>query len=144
MNGDQSFLNHIVDPIGLLQSPANKLRQVRGHLDQERFVGLSVSVLGSPHPVGKSLVEVGIGNVYAVLIGAQIFVPAERGLTAEWLHRELAQRLAARRSDAQCPLDVPGVRIAIQSGGPGFWVNISITTEKAAKQVLERARELVR
>jgi anti-sigma factor RsiW len=84
------------------------------------------------------------GSMYAVLIGAQIFVPAERGLTAEWLHRELAQRLAARRSDAQCPLDVPGVRIAIQSGGPGFWVNISTANEKAAKQVLERARELVR
>src|ERR1044071_6137781 len=60
MNGDQSLLDHIIDPIELLQSLANKLRQVRGHLGQERFVGLAVSVLGSPHPVGKSPVEVGI------------------------------------------------------------------------------------
>ena len=84
------------------------------------------------------------GGMYAVLVGAQAFIPAERGLTREWLHRELAQRLAARRSDAQCPLDVPGVRIAIQSGGPGFWVNISTANEKAARQVLDRTRGLVR
>jgi len=84
------------------------------------------------------------GYVDAVLVGAQIFVAAERGLTGEWLYRELAQRLAARRSDTQCPLDVPGVRIAIQSGGPGFWVNISASSEEAAQQVLERARRLVR
>ena len=84
------------------------------------------------------------GGMYAVLIGARVFVPAERGLTGEWLHRELTQRLAARRSDPQCPLDVPGVRIAIQSGGPGFWVEISTASEKAAQQVLERARGLLR
>jgi anti-sigma factor RsiW len=84
------------------------------------------------------------GSVDAVLIGAQVFVPAERGLTAEWLHRELARRLTARRNEAQCPLDVPGVHIAIQSGGPGFWVNISTPNEKAAEQVLARARGLVR
>jgi hypothetical protein len=84
------------------------------------------------------------GGMSAVLVGAQVFVPAERGLTGEWLHRELAQRLAARRSDAQCPLDVPGVRISVQSGGPGFWANISTASEKAAKQVLEEARRLVR
>jgi hypothetical protein len=84
------------------------------------------------------------GGMYAVLVGAQVFVPAERGLTGEWLHRELAQRLLARHNDVHCPLDVPGVRIAIQSGGPGFWVNISASNEKSARQVLERARQLVR
>ena len=84
------------------------------------------------------------GSRSAVLVGARVFVPAERGLTGEWLYRELAQRLAARRNDAQCPLDVPGVRIAIQSGGPGFWVDISAANDKSAHQVLERAPELLR
>src|SRR4029079_287400 len=84
------------------------------------------------------------GGMDVMLVGAQVFVPAERGLTGEWLHRELAQRLAARGSDAQCPLDVPGVRIAVQCGGPGFGVKLSTANEKAAKQVLERARGLVR
>jgi len=84
------------------------------------------------------------GYVDTVLVGAQVFVLAERGLTGEWLYRELAQRVAARRSDVRCPLDIPGVRISIQSGGPGFWVNISSSSETAGQQVLERARKLMR
>jgi putative oxidoreductase len=84
------------------------------------------------------------GGMDTEVLGAQVFIPAEQGLTGEWLHRELALRIAARRSDAGCPLDVPGIRISIQSGGPGFWVNIIAGNSKAAQQVLERARAFVR
>ncbi|MEY2930481.1 MAG: hypothetical protein RL033_1230, partial [Pseudomonadota bacterium] len=78
------------------------------------------------------------------LIGAQAFVPAEPGLTGEWLHRELALRIAAHRSNPACPLDVPGIHISVQSGGTGFWVSIAAGSQKAAQQVLERTRALVR
>src|SRR5262245_2165294 len=76
------------------------------------------------------------------IAGAQVFVYAEPGLTAEWLHRTLEQRRMSS-SNANCPQDVSGSSMTVQSsGGPGFWVTISSTDVSSAKQILARAERL--
>lgn len=81
-------------------------------------------------------------GTYTALVGARVFVQAEQGLTAEWLDRELLARIAQRQASSACPLDVQGVAISVQSGGPGFWVNISAQSEETAKEVLRRSQRL--
>lgn len=83
-------------------------------------------------------------GVVSRLSGARVYIPAEPGLTGEWLHYELAQRIASENSDAVCPLDVPGVSVEVESSGPGFWANISAPDDKQAQAVLKRAQRLVR
>jgi len=80
-----------------------------------------------------------------VLRGANLFVPAERGLTAEWLERELLTHLAAMSSHdmRDCPLDVAKVRVTVQSGGAGFWVRLTAPDTTTAREVLRRAELLL-
>ena len=80
-----------------------------------------------------------------VLRGANLFVPAERGLTAEWLERELLSHLAAMSSkDMQdCPLDVAKIQVNVQSGGAGFWVRLTAPDTATAREVLRRAELLL-
>jgi hypothetical protein len=75
------------------------------------------------------------------LAGAHVFVYAEPGLTAEWLHYSLEQRRASA-SDNECPMNVPGARLNVQSGGPGFWVTVSSDTGAGAREILQRAQRL--
>jgi len=77
-----------------------------------------------------------------VLAGAHVFIPAEPGLTAEWLRAQLARRAAPATQTSQCPLDVQGVRISVQSGGPGFWVTIASDDRRKAEEVLRRAQRV--
>jgi hypothetical protein len=83
-------------------------------------------------------------GVVSRLSGARVYIAAEPGLTGEWLHYELAQRIASDNTDPVCPLDVPGVSVEVESSGPGFWVNISAAGDKQAQAVLKRAQRLVR
>jgi hypothetical protein len=83
-------------------------------------------------------------GTYEKLVGARAFVPARPGLTAEWLHAELARRAASAKPDGSCPLDVPGVSIKVQSGGPGFWVSMTARDDADAREVLRRAEALTR
>lgn len=77
---------------------------------------------------------------YTSLVGAQLFVPAEKGLTAEWLNHQYRERMASRQTSGDCPLDLPGLNVSVQSAGPGFWVQLSASDENTAKEVLRRAR----
>jgi hypothetical protein len=77
---------------------------------------------------------------YKVLAGAHVFIPAEQGLTAEWLRSQLDRRAAEAKTASQCPLDVRGVRISVQSGGPGFWVTIASDDHESAEEVLRLAQ----
>jgi hypothetical protein len=79
---------------------------------------------------------------YTALVGASAFVPAEPGLTGEWLYSELATRIGKPEPESSCPLDVPGINLSVQSAGPGFWVQISSKDRDAAKEVLRRAETL--
>jgi len=77
-----------------------------------------------------------------ILAGARVFIPAEPGLTAEWLRAQLDRRAALAIEAFQCPLDVRGVRVSVQSGGPGFWVTIASDDREKAKEVLRRAQRV--
>jgi len=76
-----------------------------------------------------------------VLRGANLFVPAERGLTAEWLEKQVRSHLAAMESKGMpnCPLDVAKVQVKVISGGPGFWVRLIAPDTATGREVLRRA-----
>lgn len=80
---------------------------------------------------------------YTALAGARVFIPAEKGLTAEWLNAQLLTRMAQHRAGTDCPLDLQRVTLDVQSGGPGFWVTLASKNDKIAKEVLRRAERLV-
>jgi hypothetical protein len=80
---------------------------------------------------------------YTALAGARVFIPAEKGLTAEWLNAQLLTRMAEHRAGTDCPLDLERVTVAVQSGGPGFWVTLASQNDKIAKELLRRAERLV-
>ncbi|MFZ5893792.1 MAG: hypothetical protein ACOY0T_22210 [Myxococcota bacterium] len=80
------------------------------------------------------------------LAGAQVFVPAQKGLTAEWLRARVEQHISgmAAQGMANCPLSVKGLRVAVASGGTGFWVQLQAKDSDTAREVLRLARAAVR
>ena len=80
------------------------------------------------------------------LVGAQVFVPAQKGLTAEWLRARVEQHISAMGAQgmANCPLGVNGVRVAVASGGTGFWVQLQAKDSDTAREVLRLAQTAVR
>jgi hypothetical protein len=80
------------------------------------------------------------------LAGAQVFVPAQKGLTAEWLRARLEQHISGMGSQgmANCPLGVKGVRVSVASGGTGFWVQLQAKDSATAREVLRLAQAAVR
>ena len=90
-------------------------------------------------PVGKS-------KTRRVLRGAELFVEAEPGLTAEWLQLTLERHIARRPSAAvavDCALVVRGVSVRVGSGGNGFRVWITVGDAHMAEEILRRARLLL-
>ena len=71
------------------------------------------------------------------LRGAEVFVPARPGLTAEWLWHELGQRPGDARS---CATGVAGAEINVRPGGAGFVVTIRGGDEASGQQILQLAR----
>jgi len=80
------------------------------------------------------------------LAGAQVFVQAEPGLTAQWLQLSIQRHIAQMSSAgmANCPLDAKDVRVSVESAGPGFAVNVTGQNAARAKEILRRAQLLVR
>lgn len=75
------------------------------------------------------------------LRGAEIYVQAQPGLTAEWLRLELARHAVAARSTASaCPSDLPATSIGVESHGPGFVVTIRAEDDAVAREIVRRAR----
>jgi len=77
--------------------------------------------------------------------GAQVFVPAQPGLTAEWIQANVARHVAEAKGPRSfdCPLDLDGISVRVVSGGTGFWIQISSQNGDTAKEILNRARRLV-
>jgi len=71
------------------------------------------------------------------LRGADVFVPARPGLTAEWLWHELVARPGDARS---CATGIAGAEIRVTSGGPGFVVTIRGGDEDSGRQILLLSR----
>lgn len=77
------------------------------------------------------------------LKGAEVFVQAKPGLTAEWLQLTLARHVAALRGPASmpdCAFDVNGVAVRVDSAGTGFLVKIIARDTVKGEEVLRRAR----
>jgi hypothetical protein len=81
------------------------------------------------------------------LRGAQIFVQAQPGLTAEWLRLQVAQHVQQMQSSStrmpDCPLDVSGTQVQVDPAGTGFSVKLIAQDSHRAQEILDRARLLV-
>ena len=79
------------------------------------------------------------------LAGAQVFVQAEPGLTAQWLQLSIQRHMTQMSSSgmATCPLDAKDVHVSVESAGPGFAINVTGQNAAQAKEILRRAQHLV-
>jgi len=81
------------------------------------------------------------------LAGAQVFVQAEPGLTAQWLQLTLARHISEMRgptSMKDCALDLDDVSVKVDPAGSGFSVKLIAKNSKQAEEVLRRARLLAK
>jgi len=80
------------------------------------------------------------------LRGAQLYIQAEQGLTAEWLRLTLQRHISQMSATAMtdCPLDVKDIHVSVESAGPGFWIKITANSGDQAQEILRRAQRLVR
>jgi len=79
------------------------------------------------------------------LAGAQVFVQAEPGLTAEWLQLTLQRHMTAMNgSMANCALDAKDVAVKVVSAGSGFSVQITGKSAAQGQEILRRAQLLLR
>jgi hypothetical protein len=76
---------------------------------------------------------------YPVLRGAQIYIQAREGLTAEWLNLNLRNALAQHRDQGPAVNDL---KVDVMSAGPGFWVLLSTNDVRSAQTVLSWARSI--
>jgi hypothetical protein len=79
------------------------------------------------------------------LVGAQVLVQAEPGLTAEWLQLTIQRHIAQMSSMGMenCALDMKDVRVGVESAGSGFAVKITGKNAAQAKEILRRAQLLL-
>jgi hypothetical protein len=85
-------------------------------------------------------------GVITRLAGAQVYVQAEPGLTAQWLELQLTRHIGEMRGPAamrNCALDVDGVTVRVGPAGTGFDVKIIARDPDQAEDVLRRARLLL-
>jgi hypothetical protein len=71
--------------------------------------------------------------------GAEMFVPAQPGLTKEWLQRVLTEQIAS----GDCNFGVSDVSVNVLSAGGGFSVRITGRDERAAGEILRNAEHML-
>jgi hypothetical protein len=72
--------------------------------------------------------------------GAEVFVPAQPGLTAEWLNRALTSQVVA----GDCYFGVPRVDVEVLSAGGGFSVRLTSHDGKGASEILSHAQQMLK
>jgi hypothetical protein len=77
---------------------------------------------------------------YQEFRGAEVIVPAQPGLTREWLQRVLSVQVA----DGTCDLGARDVTVSVLPAGDAFSVRLSGNNERAAGEILRHAQQLVR
>ena len=85
-------------------------------------------------------------GTYTRLRGAQLYVPAREGLTAEWLTLSVQQALAKHAgapATQACQPTVPSVSVQVISAGGGFWVQLGAADERSAEALLRWAQSIV-
>ena len=91
--------------------------------------------------VGRYTTYVDAGYTsYTQFQGAELFVPAQPGLTSEWLQRVLSDQVAT----GACDFGVRNAKVSVLSAGEGFSVRISGQNEKDAGVILHHAELLAR
>jgi hypothetical protein len=86
---------------------------------------------------------VGLGHATVTKhLGAQLYVPAGPGLTAEWLRVELGRELAQMRANGMkdCPLG--DIHAEVDSAGAGFSVKLTARDPAKAADLLMHAQML--
>jgi hypothetical protein len=120
---------------------ASSVAQARGNAaaDQcvfEKYAASSVAPFRAEENYGY--------GSYTKLRGAQIFIPAREGLTAEWLQLSVQNALAKTAGPANsCQPSVPAVQVQVVSAGPGFWVQLGVADERSAEVLLKWAKNFV-
>jgi hypothetical protein len=83
-------------------------------------------------------------SIFTRFRGAEVFVPAQPGVTAEWLDRVLTFQIAA----GECNFGTPKVNVEVLSDGGGFTVRLSSTgdsyDERDAATILRHTQQLVK
>jgi hypothetical protein len=79
-------------------------------------------------------------TAYRRFRGAEIVVPAQPGLTSEWLQRVVMQQVAT----GACDFGVPNTQVTVLSAGDAFWVRLSGPNEYTAGIILKHAQQLTR
>jgi hypothetical protein len=77
--------------------------------------------------------------------GAELYIQAEPGLTAEWLQLNLNREVTAMQGGSamkDCVFGVDQVQVQVESAGPGFRVRLSAPGTDAGHEVLRRAQLL--
>jgi hypothetical protein len=85
-------------------------------------------------------------DTYSLLKGAQLYIPAQEGLTKEWLQLTLQQALASKpflNDEHTCHLSVRPEQVVVVSAGNGFWVQLIGHDEREAEQLLHWATHIV-
>ncbi|HKU40459.1 MAG TPA: hypothetical protein VJR89_19995 [Polyangiales bacterium] len=96
----------------------------------------------APQSVAPYRMEENYGyGTYTKLRGAQLFVPAREGLTAEWLALSV-QRALNQGPAESCQLTVPQVSVSVVSAGSGFWVRLGASDDAAAEKLLRWAQSI--
>jgi hypothetical protein len=113
---------------------------------------------GEDKPAAASADRCPIGGVYRVtsvtpdqhreqgyapevvrLRGADIVVAAQPGLTREWLQRSVERGVAT----GDCNFGARDLKVSVVSAGDTFEVRLTTADERAAREVLRRAQQLV-
>jgi hypothetical protein len=70
--------------------------------------------------------------------GAELYVPAQRGLSAQWLERAIA--CGAGVADmGSSPFGVQGVKVSVEAARRGYVVRITADKREVAEEVVRRA-----
>lgn len=84
-------------------------------------------------------------SIFTRFRGAEVYVPAQPGVTAEWLDRVITYQIAA----GECSFGAPKVNVEVLSDGGGFSVRLSSMSdrygnEREAGEILRHAQQLVK
>jgi hypothetical protein len=74
------------------------------------------------------------------LRGAELIVPAQPGLTREWLQRVVSFQIAA----GECDFGVRNATVSVLPAGDAFSVRIVGDDDKAAAEILRHATQMVK
>jgi len=78
---------------------------------------------------------------FSILRGAQLYVQAREGLTAEWLHLSVERALVDPEA-ASCRPPLRDVHVLVSSAGPGFWVRLGVDNQLDAQKLLSWAQAM--